>query len=87
MAQKNKEPNCASCPDRPPEILAGNYTITLLLERYGVLMVGAYGDISAEGIRMSLESEPWIDKNVYGNYVRKLIVYLTTALQTQSKDN
>jgi len=87
MAQKNKEPNCTDCPERKPEVLIENYPVVSLIERYGSLFGNGMGGISAEGIRLALDSELWITDINRSSYIRKLLTYLTTAIQTQQKDN
>ena len=51
------------------------------------LFVTGEGSISAAGIILALNCEPWIEKSDYGIYTRKLIVYLNTAIEaTANKD-
>lgn len=82
-ALKNKEPDCANC---KPKLLEENYPIISLMERYGSLFVDGMGGISAEGIKLALDSEFWIEEVDRSSYTRKLVVYLTTAIETQKKE-
>ena len=82
-AKKGKKPDCANC---KPELLEKNYPIISFMERYGSLFINGMGGISAEGIKLALNSELWIEEIDRSSYVRKLVVYLTTAIETQNKE-
>lgn len=63
-----------------------NYPIITIVERYSSLLVDGYGGISAAGIKMALDSEPWIKEEDKSSYIRKIVLYLTTAVQTRNKE-
>ena len=56
------------------------------MEQYGLLFVTGEGSISPAGIKLALDSELWIEEVDRSSYIRKLIVYLKTAIETQKKD-
>lgn len=69
-----------------PTAMVENYPILAIVERYGNLLIDGSGGVSAKGIQMALDSEPWIDEGDKSIYIRKLVAYLTTAIQTQRKE-
>jgi hypothetical protein len=90
MTKKNqdKEPNCDNCKfiKIKPIALIENYPILSIVERYSSLLIDGNGGISAQGIQMALDSEKWINEFDRPLYIRKLVLYLTTAIETARKN-
>jgi len=63
-----------------------NYPIVSLVERYSGILTDGMGGISAQGIQMALDSEDWVDAHNRPEYIRKLSLYLITALKTSNKE-
>ena len=64
-----------------------NYPVLSISERYGNLLLDGNGGISAAGIKMALDSEGWISDIEKPELIRKLVLYLTTAIKTSNQHN
>lgn len=80
---KGKVPDCASC---KPEIMDANMPVMYLIERYSTTMFSEYG-LSAEGITLAFDCEPWIKEDDKSTYANKIMIYLNTLKLKMSKDN
>lgn len=77
----NLEPPCDKC--KIVKVLPENNIIIYIINMYGGVLTNGMGGISADGIRLVLDTENIEDRELI---TQKLIIYLSAALNTQHKE-